>query len=94
MTTIAHGQYPQKRPNGLWRGMSAMTMGFTSTTSKFFLYGFNNVEVIGLDKFVELLASRQDPFERQRGLITGKHFWPRTKKKKDNLTLTYTFPHS
>lgn len=72
MASVSHGQYPQKRPNGLWRGASAMTMGLTTTTSKVFLYGLNRVEVTGLDKFVELLESRRDPFERERGLITGK----------------------
>lgn len=71
MTTIAHGQYPQRRPNGLWRGMSAMTMGMTACISKVFLNTFNNVEAIGLDGFVKLLESRSDPYERQRGLITG-----------------------
>lgn len=71
MTTIAHGQYPQRRPNGLWRGASAMVMGTTGTLSKTFLKGCSNLEVIGLDKFVELLESRRDPYERQRGLITG-----------------------
>lgn len=71
MATIAHGQYPQKRPNGLWRGMSAMTMGLTGSISKLFLNAFNNVETVGLDRFVELLESRSDPYERQRGLITG-----------------------
>lgn len=71
MTSIAHGQYPQRRPNGIWRGASAMTMGLTGSVSKFFLSGLNNVEVVGLDNFVKLLESRSDPYERQRGLITG-----------------------
>lgn len=71
MTTIAHGQYPQRRPNGLWRGVSSMTMGVTTTLSKIFLNGFSNVEVLGLENFVKLLESRSDPYERQRGLITG-----------------------
>ncbi|KKY39288.1 putative acyltransferase-like protein [Diaporthe ampelina] len=70
MATIAHGQYPQRRPNGLWRGSSAMVMGFTGTLSKGFLNGLNEVQTTGLDNFVKLLDSRQDPFQRQRGLIT------------------------
>lgn len=70
-TNIAHGQYPQRRPNGLWRGSSAMVMGLTGTISKGFLNVLNDIEVTGLDKFIELLESRTDPFERQRGLITG-----------------------
>lgn len=71
MTTIAHGQYPQRRPNGLWRGSSAMVMGLTGTVSKGFLNGLNDVQTTGLDNFVKLLDSREDPFQRQRGLITG-----------------------
>lgn len=78
MTTIAHGQYPQRRPNGLWRGTSAMTMGLTGSISKLFLQGFNNLEVIGLDNFVKLLESRSDPYERQRGLLTGTASAPLT----------------
>lgn len=71
MSTIAHGQYPQRRPNGLWRGSSAMVMGLTGTLSKGFLNGLNEVQTTGLDNFVKLLDSREDPFQRQRGLITG-----------------------
>lgn len=70
-TTIAHGQYPQKRPNGLVRGSSAMVMGLTGVLSKGFLNGLNDLEVIGMDNFMELLESRADPFQRERGLITG-----------------------
>lgn len=71
MTVIAHGQYPQRRPNGLWRGSSAMTLGLTTTASKVFLNAFNSLETIGLDNFLKLVEERNDPFERQRGLITG-----------------------
>lgn len=74
MATIAHGQYPQRRPNGLWRGSSAMVMGLTGTASKGFLNGLNEVQTTGLDNFVKLLDSREDPFQRQRGLITGMSF--------------------
>ncbi|KUI60562.1 Lysophosphatidylcholine acyltransferase [Cytospora mali] len=69
-TNIAHGQYPQRRPNGLWRGSSAMVMGLTGALSKGFLNGLNDLEVVGLDNFMKILESRTDPFERQRGLIT------------------------
>ncbi|KAK7737051.1 Lyso-phosphatidylcholine acyltransferase [Cytospora paraplurivora] len=69
-TTIAHGQYPQKRPNGLVRGSSAMVMGLTGVLSKGFLNGLNDLEVIGMDNFMELLESRADPFQREKGLIT------------------------
>ncbi|KAK2605088.1 hypothetical protein N8I77_007961 [Diaporthe amygdali] len=70
MATIAHGQYPQRRPNGLWRGSSAMVMGLTGTLSQGFLNGLNDVQTTGLDNFVRILESREDPFQRQRGLIT------------------------
>ncbi|CAN8097080.1 unnamed protein product [Discula destructiva] len=70
MVVIAHGQYPQRRPNGLWRGSSAMVLGLTTSISKGFLNGFNSLETIGLENFVKLLEERNDPFERQRGLIT------------------------
>lgn len=69
-SSIAHGQYPQRRPNGLWRGTSAMVMGLTGTLSKTFLYGLNDLEVFGLDNFMQILESRRDPSQRQRGLIT------------------------
>lgn len=74
MATVTHGQYPQRRPNGLWRGASSMTMGLTGSISKLFLNGFNSLETVGLDKFLDLVESRHDPFERQRGLITGVCF--------------------
>lgn len=70
-SSIVHGQYPQRRPNGLWRGTSAMVMGLTGTLSKTFLYGLNDLEVFGLDNFMQILESRRDPSQRQRGLITG-----------------------
>ncbi|KAI3400979.1 hypothetical protein diail_1187 [Diaporthe ilicicola] len=70
MTTIAHGQYPQRRPNGLWRGSSSIVMGLTGTLSKGFLNGLSDVQTTGLDNFIKILESREDPFQRQRGLIT------------------------
>lgn len=48
-----------------------MTMGFTGATSKFFLNAFSHVETVGLDNFLKIVESRHDPYDRQRGLITG-----------------------
>lgn len=76
MTAISYGQYPQRRPNGIVRGCSAMTLGLTTSISKGFLNGFNTLETVGLDNFVKLLEERHDPFERQRGLITGSNSLP------------------
>lgn len=75
-SNIAHGQYPQRRPNGVWRGASSMVMGVTGVLSKSFLNGLNDLEVFGLDNFLEILESRTDPFQRQRGLITGTAITP------------------
>lgn len=71
MSNVVHAHYPQRRPNALWWGASAMTMGLVGTTSKLFLNLFNSVETVGLDNFLKLVESREDPLERQRGLITG-----------------------
>jgi monolysocardiolipin acyltransferase len=46
-------------------------MGLTGGLFKGFLNAFNEVEVIGLQRFLELLDSRKDIQNRQRGLITG-----------------------
>lgn len=51
-----------------------MVMGMTGSASKAFLNGLNEVQTTGLDNFVKLLDSREDPFQRQRGLITGMQF--------------------
>ncbi|KAK4123382.1 acyltransferase-like protein [Parathielavia appendiculata] len=59
-----------QRPSPSLRLKSAMVMGVTGVLSKFFLYGFNRVEVTGLSRFLELLESRKDPAKRQRGLLT------------------------
>lgn len=88
MSTIAHGQYPQRRPNGLWRGSSAMVMGLTGSLSKGFLNGLNEVQTTGLDNFVKLLDSREDPFQRQRGLITGMPY-PFTRPSSQCLIYVY-----
>ncbi len=61
---------PQRPPLSL-RLKSAMIMGMTGVLSKAFLYGFNKVEVTGLTRFLDILDSRRDPANRQRGLLTG-----------------------
>ncbi|KAL2256699.1 hypothetical protein VTK26DRAFT_1264 [Humicola hyalothermophila] len=59
-----------QRPSLALRLKSAMVMGMTGVISRVFLYGFNTVEVTGLQKFLDLLDSRKDPAKRQRGLLT------------------------
>ena len=66
----ASSPVPQ-RPSLSWRIKSALVMGMTGVISRVFLYGFNKVEVHGLDRFLELLNSRKDPANRKRGLLTG-----------------------
>lgn len=62
-----------------------MIMGLTGTVSKGFLNGLNEVQTTGLDNFVKLLDSREDPFQRQRGLITGMPY---------HLPVHHHIPHS
>ncbi|KAG9246702.1 hypothetical protein BJ878DRAFT_436722 [Calycina marina] len=57
-------------PSLPWRFSSAATMGFISSVSKAFLYGLSNVEVTGLDRFLDILEKRKDIEGRGRGLIT------------------------
>lgn len=59
-------------PSLPWRFSSAATIGIISSMAKTFLYGFNNIEVTGLDKFLEILDRRKDIEGRHRGLITGR----------------------
>ncbi|KAK3295676.1 uncharacterized protein B0H64DRAFT_395950 [Chaetomium fimeti] len=64
---------PAPNPQGPSLSMrlkSAMIMGMTGLVSKCFLYGFNRVEVTGLSRFLDILDSRRDPANRQRGLLT------------------------
>jgi len=46
-------------------------MGLTGSFSRGFLFGLQNIEVIGLDRFLETLDKRKDVQGRERGLITG-----------------------
>ncbi|KAK3997351.1 hypothetical protein QBC44DRAFT_280254 [Cladorrhinum sp. PSN332] len=60
-----------QRPSLSMRMKSSMIMGVTGLISRTFLYGFNRVEVSGLQRFIELVDSRESPEKRQRGLLTG-----------------------
>ncbi|KAH6664932.1 hypothetical protein B0J14DRAFT_606995 [Halenospora varia] len=53
-----------------WRFTSSLIMGLTGSLSKTFLFGLNRTEVIGLDRFVDVLEKRKDVNGRKRGLIT------------------------
>lgn len=70
MTTITNA--PKRQPHTLWRGASSFVMGVTGALSKGFLYGLNSVETVGMERFLELLEARKNPWSRERGLITGK----------------------
>ncbi|KAI2470622.1 hypothetical protein F4781DRAFT_390019 [Annulohypoxylon bovei var. microspora] len=59
-----------QQPSLPWRMTSSIIMGLTATLSRSFLYGLNSVEVVGLDRFLEVLDKRKDVEKRQRGLIT------------------------
>lgn len=60
--------YEQSLP---WRAASSTTLGMVGFLSRSFLYAFNRTEVRGLDRFLEILDSRQDEKARTRGLLTG-----------------------
>lgn len=57
-------------PSAPWRAASVFTMGAVGLLCKGFL-GLNKIETHGMDRFLKLLDKRQDPKERERGLITG-----------------------
>ena len=46
-------------------------MGAIGSVCRTFYFGLNKTNVIGLDRFLEVLDSRKDVEGRQRGLITG-----------------------
>jgi monolysocardiolipin acyltransferase len=46
-------------------------MGLTGGLCRAFYYGLNNVETVGLDKFLKILDRRKDIEGRERGLVTG-----------------------
>jgi monolysocardiolipin acyltransferase len=62
---------PPNQPSLPWRATSSFVMGVTGFLSRSFLFGFNNTEVIGLDRFLEVLDGRKDVGAREKGLLTG-----------------------
>lgn len=60
------------QPSLPWRAGSAVTIGIVGFLSRTFLYGANNVEVNGWDRFQKLLDDRKDVQGREKGLITGR----------------------
>jgi len=69
-----------------WRFTSSATMGVVTTIAKGFLYGLNNMEVTGLEGFLEILDRRKDIEGRQRGLLTGKRTIPSSSASKTKFT--------
>ncbi|KAK6068827.1 acyltransferase [Seiridium cupressi] len=61
---------PLQHPSLPWRASSAMITGLTGMLCRGFLYGFNNVEVNGLQRFLKVLDEREDVDKRERGLLT------------------------
>jgi hypothetical protein len=58
-------------PSLPWRFTSSLIMGLTGSLSRAFYYGLNNVEVVGLEGFMQTLDRRKDIEGREKGLITG-----------------------
>ncbi|RDW65299.1 hypothetical protein BP5796_09991 [Coleophoma crateriformis] len=57
-------------PSLPWRLTSSFVMGLAGSLSRGFYFGLNNMEVIGLDRFLQTLDARKDVEGRERGLIT------------------------
>ncbi|KAB8264389.1 hypothetical protein BDV32DRAFT_117697 [Aspergillus pseudonomiae] len=57
-------------PSLPWRVMSSVTVFGVAALCRSFLYTLSRPEVNGLDSFLELLDSRSDPSQRNRGLLT------------------------
>lgn len=58
-------------PSAPWRAASIFTMGAVGLLCKGFLTGLSSVETHGMEGFLRLLDEREDPKQRERGLITG-----------------------
>jgi monolysocardiolipin acyltransferase len=56
-----------------WRIASTTTVAFIGILAKTFLSLANRTTVHGLDGFTKLLDEREDPYKRERGLITSKY---------------------
>lgn len=59
------------QPSLPWRATSSFVMGVTGFLSRSFLFGFSHTEIIGLDRFLEVVDERKDVGSRNRGLLTG-----------------------
>lgn len=59
------------QPSLPWRATSSLVMGLTGALSRAFLFGLSNTEVIGLERFIEVIDGRKDVAARSRGLLTG-----------------------
>ena len=62
---------PQSQPSGPWRAGATFVMGVTGSLFRGLMYGANQLEVHGLEKFLQVLDGRKDVKARERGLITG-----------------------
>ena len=62
---------PLDAPSLPWRAGSSLIIGISGFLARMFYMGLNNVEVHGLDRFLELLERRKDIEGRERGLLTG-----------------------
>lgn len=59
-----------ENPSLLWRALSHSTIFAAGSISRAFLYVFNQTQVNGLSAFLDLLKSRSNYKDRQRGLLT------------------------
>lgn len=63
--------YPNtEAPSFFWRTSSHQTILSVAAISRLFLFAFNQTEVHGLPRFLDLLKSRSDYRTRPRGLVT------------------------
>lgn len=58
-------------PSALWRGLSAAVMFGIGGFCRSFMLVASKPEINGLESFLELVDSRRDPRNRERGLVTG-----------------------
>lgn len=63
---------PPTQPSLPWRIGSSVTIGAVGAFCKTFLYGLNDSEAVGLDRFLKVLEERRDVGARTKGLLTGK----------------------
>lgn len=63
--------YPNTEvPSFFWRTSNHQTIFSVAVISRLFLFAFNQTEVHGLPRFLDLLKSRSDYGSRPRGLVT------------------------